>query len=264
MKIFVSYASEYRKDADAISLALRQEGHSVFFDRDALPAGDAYHARIRSALESSGLFLFLVAPESVESSSYAMTELGVARNRWPNPSGHVLPVVIKATPIQDIPEYLKAVTFVEPKGNLVADVVARVYQLARMTRRRWLVRTIGAAVVLAVAVGVAWMIFNSCVLTTPCYLSVTVVDRSAGGAVAAGMSLDVSYGATTQAFIVPEGGAAAVQVGPMAEPDAPWTITVRSGDGSPLGAQEMRGCLTSETTFSLGGSHELVVKPRQP
>jgi hypothetical protein len=264
MKIFVSYASEYRKDADAIALALRQEEHSVFFDRDTLPAGDAYHERIRSAIESSSLFLFLVAPESVEGRSYSMTELGVARNRWPNPSGHVLPVIIKATPIQDIPEYLKAVTFVEPKGNLVADVVARVDQLARMKRRRLIVRTIGAAIILVVAGGVAWMILKSRVPSNPCYLSVMVVDRDRSSVASSSMSLDIFYSGTTQAFIIPEGGAAPVQVGPLNEPTAPWTITVRSGDGSTLGAKEMQGCPTSETNFSLGGSYELVVKPRQP
>jgi TIR domain len=264
MNIFVSYASEYRNDADAIALALREEGHSVFFDRDALPAGDAYHARIRSAIEGSDLFVFLVAPESVESSSYAMTELGLARNRWPNPSGRILPVVIKPTPIQDIPEYVKAVTFVEPKGNVVADVVARVDRLARAARRRRLMQATAAALGLALAGAVAWMIRSSPETASACYLSVSVEDRAGAGAAPAALSLDVAYGGTSQAFIIPDGGAAAVQVGPLTEPMAPWTITVRSGDGSPLGAQEMRGCLSSAATFTLGGSLDLVVKPRQP
>lgn len=264
MKIFVSYASEYRRDADAIALALRQEGHEVFFDRDALPAGEAYHARIRAAIESADLFIFLVAPESVAKKSYAVTELSLARSWWPDPSGRVLPVLVKATPFEDIPEYLKAVTVVEPTGSLVAEVVARVDRLARVGGRRRLIRATGAALGLAVAGGAAWWLAGSTPPAAPCYLSISVTARPGAGAQPAGMSLDIAHAGSTQAFLVPDSGVAPVQVGPLTTPTTPWTITLRSGDGSPLGTQEMRGCPGSDAAFALGDSLELVVKPRQP
>ena len=39
MDIFLSYASEQRASAEEIALALREEGHTVFFDRTELPEG---------------------------------------------------------------------------------------------------------------------------------------------------------------------------------------------------------------------------------
>mgnify|MGYP002130733995 CR=1 FL=1 len=47
MKIFLSYASVDRDLAEQICLALQESGHEVFFDRDDLPAGEAFHAAIR-------------------------------------------------------------------------------------------------------------------------------------------------------------------------------------------------------------------------
>lgn len=265
MKIFVSYASEYRRDADAIALALRQEEHEVFFDRDALPAGEAYHARIREAIGGADLFVFLIAPESVESQSFARAEMDLARRRWPDPSGRVLPVVVKATPFEDIPEYLKAVTFVEQTGDPVPRAVARVDELARIARRRRMALVVAAALGLAVAGGVAWWLSRSTSPTAPCYLSISVTDRGGGGSgESQGMALDIALEGSTQAFIVPESGVAPVQVGPLTTSTTPWTITLRSGDGSPLGTQGMRGCPASAATFSLGNSLELGVKPRQP
>ena len=39
MRIFPSYASEHHAVAEEVALALRNEGHIVFFDRDDLPPG---------------------------------------------------------------------------------------------------------------------------------------------------------------------------------------------------------------------------------
>ena len=60
MRIFLSYASEDREAAKTIYLALRDQGHKVFFDRTDLPAGDEFHNRIRQAIERSHLFIFLL------------------------------------------------------------------------------------------------------------------------------------------------------------------------------------------------------------
>ena len=51
MNIFLSYASEDRDTAQAVALALRAQGHDMFFDREDLAPDDEYNARIRHAID---------------------------------------------------------------------------------------------------------------------------------------------------------------------------------------------------------------------
>jgi TIR domain-containing protein/carboxypeptidase family protein len=156
MRVFLSYAHEQRETADALSLRLHEAGHDVFFDKDDLPAAESFDDRIRRGLERSDLLVFLVSPESIGPGGYTLTELELARQRWPNPGGHVLPVMVAPTPYDEMPEYLKAVTVLEPKGNVVAEAAAAVEGVAGRARRR---RLGAAALVLGlVAVGgaAAW------------------------------------------------------------------------------------------------------------
>ena len=131
MRIFLSYPSEHREVADQIHLGLLGNGHEVFFDRDALPSGGNYNARIAAAVAQSDLMVFLVSNHSVTRGSYALTELKYARNQWPNPAGRVLPVMIEAVPLERLPTYLKAVTLLEPDGNVVAECCAAVASMVR-------------------------------------------------------------------------------------------------------------------------------------
>lgn len=124
MVIFLSYASEHLDLADQVKLALVGAGFRVFFDRDSLPAGADYHVRIRKAVQSSDAFVFLIGPDSVAPGSYALTELKYAREKWPDPTQHVLPVMVERTGYGLIPNYLKAVTVLEPQGNAPAEILA--------------------------------------------------------------------------------------------------------------------------------------------
>lgn len=124
MIIFLSYASNHRDIAEQVNLALTGSGHKVFFDRDSLPAGDDYHIRIRKSVEDSEAFVFLISPQSVAQGSYALTELKYARQKWPDPRQRVLPVMIERTDFKQIPNYLKAVTVLEPEGNVPAEIAA--------------------------------------------------------------------------------------------------------------------------------------------
>jgi hypothetical protein len=124
MHIFLSYAAEDRNSAEQIYLALTSAGHQVFFDQATLPAGGDYNARIRQALLASELLIFLISPDPVAPSSYALTELNFAREKWPHPGGVVLPVMVRSTEFASIPNYLKAVTVLEPSGNAAAEVAA--------------------------------------------------------------------------------------------------------------------------------------------
>jgi hypothetical protein len=131
MQIFMSYASEHREIADQVRQGLLNNGHEVFFDRDALPSAGNYHRRIAEAIARSDLMVFLVARRSVARGTYALTELKLARVRWPSPVGRVLPVMVEAVPLELIPAYLKSVTLLEPDGDLVAETVAAVAQMDR-------------------------------------------------------------------------------------------------------------------------------------
>ncbi|MDP3871652.1 MAG: CHAT domain-containing protein [Methyloversatilis sp.] len=132
MKIFLSYASEIRARAEGVNAALQAAGHDVFFDREDLPAGLNYDDRIRSAIESSDLFVFLLSPAAVAEGHYTRTELKIARRRWPDPAGHVLPVMVEATPFNALPPYLGSVTVLVPEGNLAAEVVLAVADIEQL------------------------------------------------------------------------------------------------------------------------------------
>jgi hypothetical protein len=129
MKIFLSYASEDRSTAEAIAFSLRDRGVEVFLDRDGLRAGEGFDKSIEQAVNKSNIFIFLISPDSVAEGRYTLTELTFARQKWPSPSGHVLPVRVRTTPRDQIPSYLKAVTILEPHGNVAAETSAKVDQM---------------------------------------------------------------------------------------------------------------------------------------
>lgn len=155
MKIFLSYASEDRPAATAIQLALRAQGHKVFFDREDLPPGDEYDARIRQAIENADLFLFLISPQALDSGSYTLTELAIADKTWRHPSGRMLPVVLRPTPLDTVPEVLRSVTLLQPEGNVTGSVADAVYRIAKARRNRHLkLAAIAFAVGAVLAIGV--------------------------------------------------------------------------------------------------------------
>jgi hypothetical protein len=150
----------------------------VFRDRTSLPTGEAFDARIRTAIEESDLFVFLISPMSVVQGRYTLTELKFAEQVWPHPGGHVLPVMVEPVPIDAIPPFLRAVTILTPRGNLAAEVAAEAARLTapwwrRMLRPRHLVPA-AAVTVMALAVAAAWL---------PDYLDRRVQERRAAALV---------------------------------------------------------------------------------
>lgn len=179
MRIFLSYAAEHLPLAEQVNAALEAEGHEVFFARESIPAATPFGRAIRAAVRRSDLFLYLVSPESVAPGSYCLTELGFAKERWPNPAGRVLPVVAAVTGAETFPPYVQGVSALFPQGNLAAEVVASVERLGR-DRRRALLRSHPIAITaLCVAAGLGvwgWSRARALAATRP-YLSVgSVVD----------------------------------------------------------------------------------------
>jgi hypothetical protein len=178
MKLFLSYPSAERTLADRLALALEAEGHEVFFDRSDLPAGEAFHQRLREAIQSSDAMVFLVTPASVAPGSYTLAELDVARERWRRPAGHVLPVMVTPTPMPSLPPYLSAVTVLQPRGELVAEAVNAVARLDGAGRggrgRRVAIAAAGGVLVLGVAAVVGTQLMQRRALD-----AATRVDESA-------------------------------------------------------------------------------------
>lgn len=131
MNVFLSYATEDRAIAEEIRLAILGAGHNVFFDKDKLSPASDYHTTLRDAVRTADVFVFLVSPHSVEPGTYALTELKLAREQWPHPKDHVLPVLVEPTPRESVPVYLRAVTILEPEGSTPAEVASAVETLTR-------------------------------------------------------------------------------------------------------------------------------------
>ena len=155
MRVFLSYASEDRKEAQLIAESIRARGHEVFFDKENLPAGQSYEDLIEDAIGNAALFVFLISPDAVRAGKFTLTELGIAKRKWKSAKGHVLPVLLWPTPIEDVPAYLRAVSILEPEGNVPAEVATAVQALSwhwsRIVRR-------GATVMLALSTigGAIW------------------------------------------------------------------------------------------------------------
>jgi hypothetical protein len=109
--------------------------------------------------------VFLASHDSTTPGSYALTELKYARVKWRHPNGRVLPVRIGDVSWEAIPNYLKAVTVLEPEGNVGAEVVLAVSENARSAGKRKnavVVATIGLVGVLGASVLAAnWQTIRS-------------------------------------------------------------------------------------------------------
>jgi TIR domain len=147
VKLFLSYASENRKAAEEIALALKADGHEVFFDAAKLEGGENYHQVIREQIAETDLLVFLITPDSVQAGSYTLSELRMAEERWASPAGHVVPVLLEPTPMAGIPAYLRAVTILEPRGNAAAEIAARVKLLRRRKPLVWGGVAVGVTIV---------------------------------------------------------------------------------------------------------------------
>ena len=135
MKIFVSYASEQREIAERIYLKLVSAGHDVFFDRQDLPPGHPFDEKIKENIEACDLFVFLLTPDSIETGSYALTELELARRKWPNPEGRVLTVNLGNLEGREIPNYLRANIYLSPTGDPASETLFTLQRMGERLRR---------------------------------------------------------------------------------------------------------------------------------
>ncbi len=160
MRIFVCYASEDHLIAESVCLSLRGIGHQVFLDRTSLPAGDTYDLQILEAIDESDLMIVLVSPEAIAPGAYTLTEIGFAQRKWPHPARRVLPVIARPTEIGKLPPYLRSVSVLCPRGDLVAETTAAVSALRNPWARNR--RRVGLAIVaVAVSIGLGGIAYQN-------------------------------------------------------------------------------------------------------
>ena len=100
--VFISYS---RRDSDFVgrlSQGLMDHGKESWIDVDGIRAGEVFPAALRSAIESSDSFVFVISPDSV-SSSYCTEEVehAVGLNK------RVVPVVLKTVPDEQVPDGIR-------------------------------------------------------------------------------------------------------------------------------------------------------------
>lgn len=266
MKIFISYASEHRSVADSINVKLRGEGHTVFFDKDDLPPAQSYDASIRQAITDCDLFIFLISPESIAKNAYALTELGFARDKWKSPVGHVLPVIVSETKMEDMPVYLSAVSILTPQGNLVAEVLAEVARRRpRMTKSMILG---GGALAIVLVLGALVLLSEKDLVpgkkAVPalCHLSFTLrspnlLDENHPRSL---VQARVNVKGVTNAFPLSREGGNPVDV--SLGVNEPWAIEVVDSQKVIVGPVNMRGCPSSVMEKDFDGDIHLSIKPR--
>ena len=154
MKLFISYASEQHDVAERLAIALRNEGHDVFFDSDDLRAGENYNERLRKAIGSCDQLIYLISPDSVEAGSYALAELNMAQRHFKIAVGRIVPVMVVPTAYSRIPNYAKSVTVLEPKGDVIVAVLNRVAEIAKGGIHIVGLKTVVGAAMLLAAFGI--------------------------------------------------------------------------------------------------------------
>jgi len=140
--VFLSYASEDRPAVEAIREALESAGVDVWFDRDALHAGDAYEAKIRANIERASLFLPVLSRHALTPARrFFRLEWDHAERvavQAPPSMRYIVPVAIDDLPPDEpaLPERFRKLHWVRlPDGRPTADFVASVRQLYREYQR---------------------------------------------------------------------------------------------------------------------------------
>jgi hypothetical protein len=165
-------------------------------------------------------------------------------------------------PYDALPGYLSAVTALEPRGNLVADVLSAVDRIAKRRRRRlpWALVPVLAAV--GIAAGIWYLGAGESEKPQPCYLWFESSGFERPGAGASGAVLSIDGGGRTESFILSSGGRTPFQVG-IDQLDA-WKLKLIGLQGEVIAEAPFGGCPREPKEVAGDESTRLVVRPRGP
>jgi len=134
--VFLSYASQDAKAAEALCNALRGAGVEVWFDQSELRGGDAWDALIRRQIRDCGLFVALIsANTNARSEGYFRLEWKLAVERshlMADDLPFLLPLLIDVTPedLARVPDKFRERQWMRMRDGLVpADLIERIVRL---------------------------------------------------------------------------------------------------------------------------------------
>jgi hypothetical protein len=121
---FISYSHVDAAFADALRVALEARSIDVWIDEADIPSGSRWREELERAIETSDAFVFLLGPDSA-TSEHCRKELqhAVELNK------RILPVRVRETPDEQVPEALAAYQFIPSRGVFGAEFDASVERL---------------------------------------------------------------------------------------------------------------------------------------
>jgi hypothetical protein len=142
--LFISYASEDLRAAQALRDSLRDAGLDVWLDQNRLGAGEAYEECIQQHIRKSALFLPLISRHTeTDEPRFFRKEWHWARHRLPEFTGtqrpFILPIVIDKTPYENarVPDDFRLLQKTDaPAGIPPGEFIDRVRGIVRDIRRR--------------------------------------------------------------------------------------------------------------------------------
>ncbi len=132
-QVFISYAREDFMLAESIAAKVQLAGYSVFYDRERITPGQDPDSAIEEAIHQCVLFIFLATSNSIAAGRYALTELVIAKERWPAITANVLGVIVDTTIERAAPPYLTAAAApLRPQGDVATEVRREALRRLRM------------------------------------------------------------------------------------------------------------------------------------
>ncbi len=113
---FISYSHLDRDFAVRLQRALKDSGKDIWVDESDIRSGARWAEELKSAIEDADSFVFVISPDSVASEE-CKQELSYAAEL----NKRIIPLNLRLTPLVDLPEAIKAVQFVPPRGLFEND-----------------------------------------------------------------------------------------------------------------------------------------------
>ena len=113
---FISYSHRDRDFAFHLQTALKNSGKAIWVDEADIPSGSRWAEDLKKAIEDADTFLFVISPDSAGSEE-CKKELSYAAELHKR----IIPINLRPTPIEALPESIRAVQFVPPRGLFADD-----------------------------------------------------------------------------------------------------------------------------------------------
>jgi len=113
---FISYSHLDRDFAVRLQRALKDSGKEIWVDESDIRSGSRWAEELKGAIEDADSFVFVISPDSVASDE-CKQELSYAAEL----NKRIIPLNLRLTPFADLPEAIRAIQFVPPRGLFEND-----------------------------------------------------------------------------------------------------------------------------------------------